>query len=745
MSTARPFETMLWIVAFLTLLASAAVLRFSHITTVGIGGWMDNYQYHWIARDILEGLPLGNVVRYHPAAHVFNALGMLVLGVNDYSIKIVNISFDLLAMALVCLLSYQLLKNKWLSLFPVLFMVFCPFLLFYARGELPHSPSAFWLLLAITLLIFALERKVWWGQWGLLAASGAAYGTACSTHPTLPFFGPGLALLLFCETWQGGSWTRWALLRAFTRTTAYTLATLGCMFLWAQIYTPEARMDYIQRIRTVDTQSAPDWSLSREPKTKGQGFEDSVPEAAFVWTSLACRILSAETTTSDVSLVYPPKHSVLFVGFLALFPVLVFLAHRYRTLSRTDRLIFYLSLLPPLFATIFFLQVHVVTVKHLRYLIPVSSLFLIINIYVPYRFVSSFGKRRLAVFVTVLYAAVLYASLGQTYFGAPTLEAPQNPMRAIYNHYGKTPTALDPETGEHVPVIDEAHRLAFFSAEKLHYGVPTYNIRWADLYFYPEFFQPEVSGPIPEGIRGACGVAMGKVPDCGDGREYFIQLPGEIPEGETVYSFLRKNKVSYVIFNFFSCFGNDFSISHWGPLWSYLQRMPRYGEIPGRMQAVYMLKDTPVAGYISPESIRERLAAVHNEMRAKDLLLDWKELDDGVFEVTLGPKARFAIYRGPFVASGQAQTAGVCLWADENRACKLRYETGKGGKGFASNEYEASTGRITQLNTTPTEYTIQHTFKNAFQAARVLLLNEGAESITFYLKDLRLTYEVHPD
>lgn len=197
----KEYQRLLFIIICLGVIFSAAQIRYAGITTQGISRG-DSFGYLREAKLWAENKSpefMGGSF-YRPAIYFFQGLAIKFLGYNDYSIKTLNVTADMLNILLIFLISYLLTKNKWVGIIAVLFYAFNVYVLMWARTEFPHTLSTTFVL--FSLLFYLLfehypRNKICCKL--LLFLSGFFVGMAANTHPDLAFLGPGYVFCFLCS------------------------------------------------------------------------------------------------------------------------------------------------------------------------------------------------------------------------------------------------------------------------------------------------------------------------------------------------------------------------------------------------------------------------------------------------------------------------------------------------------------------------------------------------------------------
>lgn len=186
---------------FLLLLILIGVwLRFHRLTTIGLEG-SDTVYYTNLAKNFSEGdrsyRLSSKKYTYRPLVLAVYATAIKVLGYHDYSIKAINAITDTLSIALVFLITWLIRdRDPWIALAATAMAAWSPWAIHFARMELVHSLSLFFVLLATLFLV--LYRQAARRRLGLLyiALSGVTIGAAALTHEELLLLAAGFLLVI---------------------------------------------------------------------------------------------------------------------------------------------------------------------------------------------------------------------------------------------------------------------------------------------------------------------------------------------------------------------------------------------------------------------------------------------------------------------------------------------------------------------------------------------------------------------
>ena len=174
-----------------------AVDRFYRITEIGMTG-TDTFTYWSIATDWVKGHDT-LTEHYRPVLYLLYSMAMSIFGENDYSIKILNASLDMLTILFIFLTARKLTKNLLVSTAACSLYALLPGPLIYAaRSELSHASTTFFLTAGMYAFTFyygkgKTEKSL---ETGMLVVSGFLFGCAANTHPDVVLVGPIFIILL---------------------------------------------------------------------------------------------------------------------------------------------------------------------------------------------------------------------------------------------------------------------------------------------------------------------------------------------------------------------------------------------------------------------------------------------------------------------------------------------------------------------------------------------------------------------
>ncbi|MFC1461289.1 ArnT family glycosyltransferase [Verrucomicrobiota bacterium] len=199
-------NTALPLILFAGILAFAAYPRFINLTNEGMTG-CDTFQY-WI---LGHQWALGNYTLsdgyagelFRPVVFALHGFAMRLFGFNDYAIKMLHASMDMINILLVFGIAALIGRSLWVGLFSALLYAFLPAVIGQSRHELIHIPSATFVLLSVLFyVLFDLIEKRGRILLGLLCVglSGFALGCASGVHTELAFLFPPLAIMMVLST-----------------------------------------------------------------------------------------------------------------------------------------------------------------------------------------------------------------------------------------------------------------------------------------------------------------------------------------------------------------------------------------------------------------------------------------------------------------------------------------------------------------------------------------------------------------
>lgn len=199
MKISKKYQNLLYITVLLVVFAYAAYARYNDITIQGILKG-DSFGYLKEAKLWAEGKTpaFHNGKFYRPALYFFQGLAIKTFGYNDYSVKIFNVSADMINIILIFVIFYILTKSRWLMFLAVLLYAFNSTVFYYARSEFAHTLSTSFVLLSFLFYLlynnyYRYNRFIYKF---LLLISGFFVGMAANTHPDLAFFGVGYVICI---------------------------------------------------------------------------------------------------------------------------------------------------------------------------------------------------------------------------------------------------------------------------------------------------------------------------------------------------------------------------------------------------------------------------------------------------------------------------------------------------------------------------------------------------------------------
>lgn len=190
------------VLMFAGLFVYAAFLRFDGMASRGIMiGWPDDWKYLDAGKQWAEGNPTwlkpDHVRFYRPAIHLLHGLAIRFGGYNDYSIKALNVSLDLLALGLLFCMVWYLTRDGWAGLGAAMLYALVPNIVILAWNEVPNTPTIPFVTFSLFLFILAFDpKKTGRARIILLTACGVVLGIAANMHSDLAFLGPGYVLAM---------------------------------------------------------------------------------------------------------------------------------------------------------------------------------------------------------------------------------------------------------------------------------------------------------------------------------------------------------------------------------------------------------------------------------------------------------------------------------------------------------------------------------------------------------------------
>jgi len=162
-----------------------AVLRFYKIQEIGMIG--DDDFFYW---ETARQWALGNYVltdHYRPFAYFIFGISERLIGVNDWSIKLLNSTLEVLNILLIYLISNKVLKSAFFGLLTCMLYAWVPFAFEQTSREAIHVISAtFFLLTVYTYFSAVYGLKV---DKAKVFISGLLLGLTANTHPDLGVLG----------------------------------------------------------------------------------------------------------------------------------------------------------------------------------------------------------------------------------------------------------------------------------------------------------------------------------------------------------------------------------------------------------------------------------------------------------------------------------------------------------------------------------------------------------------------------
>ncbi len=165
------------------ILGIALFERVSGLFVQGISG-NDNFYYWNTAKAWFDG-DITLTFHYRPLAYFSYFQVFNIMGSSDLSLKIFNISIDMLNMILIFILVQTNLKDRFLAILSVIIYSLLPVSIIHSRQELLHILSEFWILLHILFFTLAYRVKKMGLLYFFLAVSAIFLSCAANTHPDL--------------------------------------------------------------------------------------------------------------------------------------------------------------------------------------------------------------------------------------------------------------------------------------------------------------------------------------------------------------------------------------------------------------------------------------------------------------------------------------------------------------------------------------------------------------------------------
>lgn len=176
------------IIFFVLILITAAVVRFEDITNQGMNTG-DSFDYLTEANTWANGEPeFMDGKFYRPVSFALQGLAVTIWGYNDYSIKLLHAGLDIINIILIFILSVKVTKEYWIGFISALIYSFNPKIIYFARMEMVHVESTFFLLLTILTFIWAWNNgKSNLSKFFMLYISGVLGYLTFNSHADLAF------------------------------------------------------------------------------------------------------------------------------------------------------------------------------------------------------------------------------------------------------------------------------------------------------------------------------------------------------------------------------------------------------------------------------------------------------------------------------------------------------------------------------------------------------------------------------
>ena len=182
------------LVLLLLVLILAAIVRFEDIANQGMNKG-DSFDYLSEAKTWADGSPefmsepdYPEGKFYRPVSFALQGLAVSIWGYNDYSIKILHASFDLINIIMIFILAVIVTRGYWIGFISSLLYAFNPKIIYLARMEMVHVESTFFLLLTTIIFILAWNNEISnLRRYILLYISGVIGYLTFNTHADLAF------------------------------------------------------------------------------------------------------------------------------------------------------------------------------------------------------------------------------------------------------------------------------------------------------------------------------------------------------------------------------------------------------------------------------------------------------------------------------------------------------------------------------------------------------------------------------
>ncbi|MFC1461291.1 ArnT family glycosyltransferase [Verrucomicrobiota bacterium] len=203
----KKINTVLPLILFAVILAFAAYPRFVNLTNQGMEG-CDTFQYWILGQKWAEGnFTLNDGFGgpcFRPVAFALHAIAMRLFGFNDYAIKILHASMDMLSIGLVFAIGALIARNLWVGVSSGVMYAFLPKIISSSREELLHTPSTTFLLLCILFYVVfdtVYKRRRLAGCL-FLVLSGVCLSCTALVHPELAILGPAFVFIIFLSVFS---------------------------------------------------------------------------------------------------------------------------------------------------------------------------------------------------------------------------------------------------------------------------------------------------------------------------------------------------------------------------------------------------------------------------------------------------------------------------------------------------------------------------------------------------------------
>lgn len=307
------------------ILVIAAYLRFVNLTNQGMDG-CDTFQY-WI---LGHQWSLGNFTLddgfagpcFRPVAFALHGLAMWLFGSNDYAIKVLHASMDVINIVLVFIIGAMLVGNRWGGICSAVLYAFIPSVITVSRQELLHIPSATFLLLAALFYVLfegSREGRLSRRLIGLVI-SGFFLGCLACLHTDLALLGFPMVVMILLGSFTEQKWLK-GLGRFVVYAAIFTLSYLS-LFLVSGLVIGFGRLwsmtgGYAGHLSMA---KALPFQLTATFLTSGLAQMASVPmEVLFIGTLVVMVVLKGGGRNPAPA--YLPW--VLWVGYGVLFEVLI--------------------------------------------------------------------------------------------------------------------------------------------------------------------------------------------------------------------------------------------------------------------------------------------------------------------------------------------------------------------------------------------------------------------------------------